>query len=50
MDFDGEHRSKMLRTVKLSNLEWNYLMQGRVDLKQRKKLLQARQSINVNCE
>lgn len=50
VDFDGEPRIKTLRTVKLSNLEWNYLMQGRADLKQRKKLLQARQSINVNCE
>ena len=44
--FFGEFRPKQLRTVQLTLFEWNYLMHGRLEMKQRKQLANAVQTIS----
>ena len=49
-DFFGRKNCKVKRTTDLSQFEWNYLMRARLELKQRKKFLQARQTIIHACD
>jgi len=43
--FLGEKSTNMLRTAKLTAFEWNFLMKGRHELKQRRQLIKARISL-----
>lgn len=48
--FLEQNNTNTLRTAKLSSFEWQYLVKGRQELKQRRLLTKANISITAACE